>query len=290
LDKSYQKFFAKQGGRPSFKKVKQYRSFTLKQSGWKLLEGNKVQLLGRTYKFVKHREIGGTIKTVTVKRDRVNRLWIAFSVIENIHIPKASTGKIGGFDFGLKTFLTDDEGRPTTSPQYFKQGLKQIAERNRNLARKEKGSRNRRRAKRQLGMAHEHIANKRRDHHFQLAHNLCDEYDMLIFEDLNLKGLHMMWGRKVSDLGFRQFTEIVQYVAIIRGKTVRFIDRWEPTSRTCSRCQHQQTMALRDRDFDFQVCGLILDRDHNAARNIKRVGISTLGLEAVRRSDERNLA
>ena len=271
LDKAYQRLFEGQGGRPSFKKVKQYRSFTLKQAGWKLLEGNKIQILGHHYKFVKHREIGGRIKTVTIKRDSLNRLWIVFSVVENIHIPKVSSGKIGGFDFGLKTFLTDDEGRPTTSPQYFKRALKTIAKRNRNLSRKKEGSQNRRRAKRQLGLAHDHIANRRRNHHFQLAHDLCDEYGTLIFETLNIKAMHRLWGRKISDLGFSQFIKSLEYVTAVRGKTIHFIDRWEPTSQTCSRCDHRQKMDLRQRVFDCPECGLSLDRDHNAAINIRLV-------------------
>jgi len=212
----------------------------------------------------------------------LNRLWICFSVIEEITIGGVSTDKSGGFDFGLKTFLTDDEGRPKTSPEFFKQDLREIRKCNRNLSRKTDGSRNRIRAKRKLGMAHEHIANKRRDHHFKLAHQLCDEYDTLFFEDLNLRGMKALWGRKVSDLGFGQFIQIVKYVASIRGKTVFFIDRWEPTSQTCSNCKHQQKIGLRERVFECQKCGLVIGRDHNAAINIKRVGTSTLCREVVR--------
>jgi putative transposase len=222
-------------------------------------------------------------------RDRLNRLWIVFSVVEHISIPKVSTGKIGGFDFGLKTFLTDDEGRSTHSPQFFKQALNEIGKANRTLARKRKDSHNRQTAKRLLGKAHAHVANKRRDHHFKLAHFLCDEYDVLVFETLNIQAMKRLWGRKVSDLGFAQFIEILQYVAMIRGKKVAFIDRWEPTSQTCSSCGHRQKMDLAQRIFECSDCGLQLDRDHNAAINIKRVGASTLGLEVVSRSLERNL-
>lgn len=288
LDKSYQRFFERTAGRPSFTKVKQYRSFTLKQVGWELLGGNKIKILGRTYKFVKDREIGGVIKTVTIKRDRLNRLWIAFSVVEEVDIPEPSTGKIGGFDFGLKTFLTDHEGHGTTSPQYFKQGLRQIAKCSRNLSHKQEGSRNRERARRKLAMTHAHIANKRRDHHFKLAHNLCDEYGFLFFENLNLKGMKSLWGRKVSDLGFDQFQTILKYVVTIRGKHTDCVGRWEPTTQTCSCCGHRQKMKLRERIFDCEKCDMVLDRDHNAAKNIKRVGTSTLSLEVVRRSFERN--
>jgi putative transposase len=85
-------------GPPRFKKVKKYKSFTLKQAGWKLLDGNRIWLNGRNYKFVLSRPINGTIKTVTVKRDNAGRLFVCLSVIEEVNLPvEVSTGKIGGF-------------------------------------------------------------------------------------------------------------------------------------------------------------------------------------------------
>jgi putative transposase len=120
LDKAYRRFFAYlkgelgmglKTGPPRFKKVKKYKSFTLKQAGWKLLGGNRIRLNGKNYKFALSRPVNGTVKTVTVKRDHAGRLFACFSVIEEVNLPvEVSTGKIGGFDFGLKTFLTDDEG------------------------------------------------------------------------------------------------------------------------------------------------------------------------------------
>ncbi|MBC7815126.1 MAG: transposase, partial [Burkholderiales bacterium] len=116
VDDAYQRFFSKLvKGRPTFKKARKYPSFTFPQSGYRV-DGNTVTIDGVKYKFVKHREIGGQIKTLTVKRDAVGRLWLVFSVIETISMGEVSTGKSGGFDFGLKTFLTDNEGRGYSSP------------------------------------------------------------------------------------------------------------------------------------------------------------------------------
>ncbi|MEM6284871.1 MAG: transposase, partial [Chloroflexota bacterium] len=195
LEKAYKRFFKGQGGFPRFKKVKKYPSFTLKQAGWKLLGGNKVQLLSRNYKFVKSRDIPGTIKTVTVKRDSMGRVWICFSVVMTIFVPEATTSQIGGFDFGLKTFLTNDEGRTIESPQFFKQSQRKIAALNRELSRKKDGSSNRKRAKYQLAKAHDDIKNRRRDWFFKLAHDLCDCYQTMYFETLNLRGMQRLWGR-----------------------------------------------------------------------------------------------
>ncbi len=125
-------------GRPRFRKAKNYASFTFPQSGYQFVSFNQnevkddekytrarasLKIEGVTYRFVQHRPMLGEIKTLTVKRDSVGRLWLFFSVEETISIPETLTGKSGGFDFGLKTFLTDDEGRAYTSPQFFAHNL-----------------------------------------------------------------------------------------------------------------------------------------------------------------------
>jgi putative transposase len=276
LDDAYLRFFMKLAKHPpKFKKAKKYKSFTFPQFGHKV-EGNTVTIGGTKYKFVKHRAIGGQIKTLTVKRDSVGRLWLIFSVVEDIQVEQSSTGKSGGFDFGLKTFLTDDEGRSHNSPQFFGQGIRKTRKLNRQLSKKAEGSNRYKRAKRALSKHSADVANKRRDHHFKLAHRLCDEYDVLYFEDLNLDGMKRLWGRKVSDLGFGQFMQTLEWVALKRGKQVVKIGRFERTTGKCSRCGHLQKMELRERIFSCDSCGLILDRDHNAAINIKTVGTSTV--------------
>jgi putative transposase len=132
----------------------------------------------------------------------MGRLYVCFSVVQEVEVPDiASTGRIGGFDFGLRVFLTNDEGEAYIMPQYFKENLKEIARLNRALSRKQPGSNNYEKARRRLARAHARLANKRRDTHFKLARRLASEYDILCFEDLNLRGMQRMWGRKVSDLG-----------------------------------------------------------------------------------------
>ncbi len=287
VDDAYQRFFnGLVKRRPKFKKARKYRSFTFPQSGYKL-ESDTVTMDGVKYKFVKHREIGGQIKTLTVKRDSLGRLWLFFSVVESISIKQTSTGKSGGFDFGLKTFLTDDEARPHSSPQVFAQGLRQTRKLHRSLSRKVDGSKRHRRAKRALAKHSADVANQRREHHFKLAHRLCQEYDVLCFEDLNLEGMKRMWGRKVSDLGFAQFLEILEWVALKRGCRVVKIDRWYPSTQKCSHCAYQNTaITLRDREWVCPECGTAHRRDHNAAKNIQTVGTST-GYRSARKPKRR---
>ncbi len=276
VDDAYQRFFhGLVKRRPKFKKSRKYRSFTFPQSGYKV-NSNTVTIDGVKYRFVKHREIGGQIKTLTVKRDSMGRLWLFFSVLETISVEQASTGKIGGFDFGLKTFLTDDEGRAHSSPQVFTSGLRKTSKLHRALSHKVDGSQRRQPAQRALAKHSADVANQRRDHHFKLAHRLCDEYDLLCFEDLNLEGMKRLWGRKVSDLGFGQFLDILEWVALKRGKRVVKIDRWYASTQACHVCQHQNAqLTLRDREWVCPNCGTYHVRDHNAAKNIKAVGAST---------------
>jgi putative transposase len=277
VDAAYQRFFHKLAkGRPKFKNAKKYKSFTFPQSGYKV-DGNTVTIDGVKYKFVKHREIGGQIKTLTVKRDPVGRLWLVFSVIENIQVERSSTGKSGGFDFGLTTFLTDDEGSSYGNPQFFAQSIRKTRTLNRQLSRKVEGSKRRKRARRAYAKHSANVANQRRDFHFQLAHRLCDEYDKMCFEELNLQGMKALWGRKVSDLGFASFMSILEWVAFKRGKRVVKLDRWYASTQTCHVCQYRHTqITLRDREWVCPHCGAHHVRDHNSAINLKSAGASAL--------------
>ena len=224
-------------------------------------------------KYVKSRDIQGNIKTVSVTRDAAHRLWLCFSVVEHMYIPKeASSGKTGGFDFGLKTFLTDHEGYGYMNPEFLMRALSHIQKLSRKVSRKVNSSRNKAVASKLLARTQIHVADKRRDYHFQLAHELCDHFDILCFEDLNIQGMKSLWGRKVSDLGFVQFMDILAWVAFKPGKKIVKIGRWEPTTKACSTCGTKQAMPLTIRTYEYQHCDLVLDRDHNAALTIQQAG------------------
>ena len=125
---------------------------------------------------------------------------------------------------------------------------------------------------------------KRKDWFWKLAHKLTNEYDVLIFEDLNLDGMKRLWGRKVSDLSFATFLEILKTVAANKGKVVHFVDRYYPSSKTCSHCGYvHKELSLKDRFWDCPSCQTKgIQRDLNASLNLLRVGASTLGLSDVR--------
>ncbi|MEL7077848.1 MAG: transposase [Cyanobacteria bacterium J06582_2] len=286
IDKAYKLFFKqfKRGTRPpSFKKTKKYKSFTLKQAGYKFLSGNKIRIDNKVYKFSKSREIFGKVKTLTVKRNNLGELFILV-VTEHVDESIAPvTGKIAGWDFGLKTFLASSDNTSIESPLFFNQSRSRLKAASRSLSSKKKGSNNWYKALIHLNRVYEDVSNKKKDWFWKLAHKLTDEYDVLIFEDLNLDGMKRLWGRKVSDLSFASFLEILQTVATNKGKVIHFVDRFYPSSKTCSHCGHvNKELSLKDRDWDCKGCGTKgIRRDWNAAVNLLRVGASTLGLENV---------
>ena len=170
IDRAYKLFFRnlKHGIKtapPSFRKVRRYRSCTLKQAGWKLLAGNQIRIMGQKYKYHKSREIRGIIKTITVKRDPLGDIYLFVVCKTNDRPVGPRSGNSVGLDFGLKAFLTTSDGYKIDSPLFFNQGSKKIKQLGRALSSKKKDSNNRKRAKLDLARGHKRIANQREDFH-----------------------------------------------------------------------------------------------------------------------------
>jgi len=282
IDRAYRLFFKnqKQGIKsspPSFKKVKKYKSFTLKQAGYKI-DGNVISLNGYKYKFWLSRPIEGKIKTITVKRDNIGDFYICIS-LEQENIQRDTTsGKIVGIDFGLKTFLTLSDGKVVESPRYYLQYLKELKKLQRRLSRKQKGSNNYKKAKRKLAKLHIKIANVRRDYFHKLANKIANNYDYVVIEDLNIKSMQKLWGKKISDYAFSEFVNILEYKT-----TLIKIDRFYPSTKTCSKCGYVlDELGLKVREWRCPKCHTKHDRDLNAAVNICKVGASTFGIGEVR--------
>ncbi|MBR2207689.1 MAG: transposase [Synergistaceae bacterium] len=270
---------------PNFKKIRNYKSFTLKQAGWKLDEARGMIKLGKKwYRYFKARNIEGKVKTVTIKRDAVGDIYIYLVCDVSAQEVVERTGKIVGYDFGLKKFLTASDGKDIESPLFFAQSSKIIKTKSKRLSHKQEKSHNRRRARLELARAYKKISNQRKDFHFKLARKVCEEYAAICFEDLNLKGMKKLWGRKVSDLGFYKFIQILKYEASNFGTRIIFIDRYYASSQICSECGYKnpEVKDLRIRNWKCPECGTEHDRDRNAAINIMRVGASTLRGDDIR--------
>jgi len=277
IDQGYQKFFQRENTHPpTFRKRAQYHSLTLSQTGWKYDGSNRLWLFGRLYRFHQSRAIEGTIKTLTIKRLPTGRVMVIFSCqCEAPSQTRVMTGHSAGFDFGLQTFLTGSDGTCFQAPQPLKTSLKRLRKANRTLSRKQRGSGQRRKVRQALARAHATVAHQRQAWHWQLAHELCATYDTIYLEDLNLRGMTALWGRKVADLGFGQFVQILHATAQKTGVQVHHIDHFFPSTKLCHVCGTLNAfITLRDRVWSCP-CGVTHQRDLNAARNIFREGASS---------------
>ncbi|MBR1646362.1 MAG: transposase [Selenomonadaceae bacterium] len=261
---------------PKFKKVRRYKSFTLKQAGRKLdEETHTITINGQSYRYFQSRRISGKVKTVTVKSDSLGDIYVYFVTDAKNFEVETRTGKRVGFDFGLKKFLTASNGRDVVSPLFFAKNSVAIRSACKNLSRKRNGSNNRKRARLKLARLYKKSANQRHDFHFKLARRLCLEYDTICIEDLNLKGMQKLYGRKISDLGFGNFVNILKYEASKFGTIIREVGRYFASSQICGCCgeKNPQVKDLKIRQWICPNCGAEHDRDRNAAINILQAGL-----------------
>lgn len=278
----YDRFFKRDAKQPpTFKSWRRYKSVTFKSSGW-TLDGNvlTIKKLKLRLKFHLSRPIEGKIQTVCIKHDAVGDWWVTFTVRKNENTVKVKpmTGKTAGFDFGLKHFLTGNDGQKIDSPLHLFSTLDELRRRSKKLSKKRIGSRSRGKAKLDLARYHRRVYNLRSDFHWKLANRLAEEYDTVCLETLDMKVMQGMWGRKINDLGFSDFTQILSLVFSKHGKRLVRINQWEATSKTCSHCGHvMPEMPLKIRKWTCPECGIVHDRDVNAARNIMRAGTSAPG-------------
>ena len=296
LSQSFREMKTLGRGHPKFKSCKKHKGMTFRGEQVKiekLLEKQKnernhptyhMRLNGRWYRFALHRKIQGEIKQVQVTRDALGDVYITLTEDYSEVKYEPKTGKAEGFDFGIKDFLTGNpDGKPYTSPMFYKHNAKQLAEAQREHSRKVKGSNNRERSRKQVARIHKKTANQRADHHWKLAIDLCRSFDILFFEDLNLRGMKRLWGKQVSDLGFGDFMRKLKHQSHKRIRSVLKIGRWCPTTKCCCVCGHKnEDLTLSDRDWQCPKCHTHLDRDPNAAMNILKEGIASFRLGVVR--------
>ena len=282
-------------GHPKFKPCKKHKGMTfdgVQAPLEKVLDEQKqernhptykIRLNGRWYRFALHREIQGEITRVQVTRDVLGDVYITLTEDYSEVKIEPKTGKAEGFDFGIKDFLTGSGGERRCSPMFYKQNAKRLAAAQQEHSRKVKGSNNRERHRKKVARIHKRTENQRTDHHWKLAIELCREFDILFFEDLNLEGMKRLWGKQVSDLAFGEFLQKVRWQAKKRIKSVLKIGKWTPTTKCCCVCNHKnQDLTLADREWTCPKCHTHLDRDHNAAINILKEGVASFALGEVR--------
>ncbi len=233
-------------------------------------------------KWIKHQAIKGKIKHITIKQDGTH--WYCSVNVELKTKVKTAVrlteDQIVGIDVGLKTYATlSDNSEPIQNPRLTKKYERRLRRANRRLHRKTKGGKNRLKQKQKVQQIHRKIRCCRRDFQHKTTHHMITKYDGFILESLNIKGMtqnHTL-AKAVSDAAWYEFVRQLKYKADWSGKLFHQIDRWEPTSKTCHQCGWiDHNLKLNHRTFRCQSCGLVMDRDLNAAINIKIVGIKEL--------------
>ena len=282
-------------GHPKFKSCKKHKGMTFrgeqvkleyllpKQKNERNYPTYQIRLNGRWYRFALHRNIEGKIIEVHVTRDALGDVYITLTEECREVKPEPKTGKAEGFDMGIKDFLTGSDGERYTSPMFYTQNADKLAKAQQEHSRKVKGSNNQERERKNVARIHKKTANQRADHHWKLAIELCRKFDILFFEDLNLRGMKALFGKQVSDLAFGEFMQKLKHQSRKRLRCVLKISRWSPTSKCCSVCGHKnENLTLSDRHWQCPKCDTHLGRDQNAALNILKEGVASFGLGVVR--------
>ena len=271
LETAYGNFFKKKSKFPKFKSKKSnYDSFACPASV--AVKGNLVELpkFKEGIRFIKHREIKGKICSATVSRNPAGKYHISILTEREPTKHLEKTGRSIGIDLGVKDFAITSEGQKYTNPKFLYKFQRQLKTAQQHLSRKQKGSKQRELARKKVAKIHEKITNSRNDMQHKVSLSLIKKYDMVALEDLNVKGMikNQCLAKAISDSSWSSFVTKLTYKAQWYGKQVIKIDRFFPSSKTCSDCGYiKESLDLSERSWTC-VCGSRHDRDVNASKNI----------------------
>ncbi|RUR74075.1 transposase [Chlorogloeopsis fritschii PCC 6912] len=285
LDKAWKQWLmsdknGKRGGRPRFKKRGDICSFTFPRVNCAKAGAHLVRNILKLSKIgeievILHRPIpdGFEIKQATILK-KADGWYVSFSLLDKTvpePIPVDEIKTATGIDVGLEKFLTTADGQSVEVPQYYRKAQSVLVRQQRKLARKTKGSKNYQKQSNKVAKLHLHVARQRKEFHYQVAHWLVKSYDLIVFENLNIKGLaRTRLAKSILDVAWGAFLQTMQAVAVRRGKHCLGVDP-RGTSINCSGCgaRVEKTLAVRVHSCS---CGLTIDRDWNSAVNLLKHG------------------
>ncbi len=279
LDRAFVNFFEGRANYPTFKKKQKSQSATYASNAFKWEDGAlTLAKMNEPLDIHWHRPLpkGAKPSSVTISKDSANRYFVAILVEEDIK-PLAVTPKMVGLDLGIKSMVALSIGESVGNPRYFAKDEKKLAKAQRRHAKKKKGSKNREKARLKVARLHARINDRRRDYQHKLSTRMVHENQVICVESLSVKNLvknHCL-AKAISDVGWGEFVRQLEYKSKWYGRTLVKIDRWYPSSKTCSACKHVlDSLTLDIREWVCPQCGVVHDRDTNAALNILAEGLS----------------
>jgi len=272
LDKAFQAFFRRlqtgqNPGYPRFKGHGRFKSFTYPQSGFRLVNNRLVLSKIGEIRIKLHRPLEGKVKQLIIKRQADG--WYACFVLEVAPQPLPITGRRVGLDRGLKYFVATSDGQLFPAPKFLYKAEQKLKRLHRMVSRRRKGSNRWKKAVAILAKVYLHVANQRLDYAHKLARYLVDNYDLIAVEDLRVQGMvhNQHLAKSILDAAWSLFLELLVYKAAGAGRQVVMVDP-RNTSQECSACGRVVPKTLNDRWHYCPHCGLSIDRDINAARNV----------------------
>jgi putative transposase len=285
LQLGFQAFFDKRARYPHFKsRKKSKQSATYTRSGFRWRGGQlTLAKMADPLAIVWSRSLPEGVEptTVTVSRDSAGR-WFVSMLCDDVIEPFAPTDRVVGIDAGITSLLTLSTGEKITNPRQEKRERAALARVQRELARKEKGSKNRDKARVKVARVHARITDRRRDHLHKLTTRLVRENQAIVIEDLTVRNMvkNRTLARAISDASWTQMRAMLEYKCAWYGRELVVVDRWFPSSKLCCACGALQgRMPLNVREWTC-ACGVVHDRDVNAARNIQAAGLAVLACGA----------
>lgn len=281
LETAYGNFFRKKSKFPSFKKKSNNQSFRVPQHI--SLKGDRIHIpkFKDGIPITLHRKLEGEIKSVTISKTPTDK-YFASILSEVPKKSKPKTGKSIGIDLGITDFIVTSDGEKVKNPNFSRSIKQKLGKAQKHLSRKTKGSNRYERQRKKVARIHEKITNSRKDFQHKLSTRLINEYDMISLESLAVKNMvrNSRLSYSISDSSWSSFVSMLEYKAQWYGKGIRKIDRWYPSSKTCSSCDYiVDKLPLSVRKWQCPKCGENHDRDVNAAKNIHRQGLAITDVE-----------
>jgi putative transposase len=281
LDNAFTRFFREKKGFPKFKSKKNPLQSYQYPQGVKLTWDDKKVYLPKVgdVKCKLHQLFDGTIKTCTISRTSTGKYFISILVDDKKLTPKSqpfTTDTTIGIDVGIKHFATLSDGTKIDNSKFFVKSSMKLKKLQQSVSRKVIGSKNYQKSKLKVAKCHEIIANQRSDFLHKLSFKLVSENQAIAIEDLNVSGMikNRKLAKHIVDASWSEFRRQLEYKCKNFGKTLLVIGRFEPSSKICNHCgYHNNNLELKDRVWVCPECGYELDRDVNAAINIKKFAL-----------------